>query len=552
MEYRDWSLERELDFFTGFDIGVMPLQDSLFTRGKCAFKLIQYMAAGVPVVASPVGSNQTVVEDGVNGLLAESPQEWEHALEILLADSGLRERMGEYGREIVREKFSLERYAEPYAGYHQEVRMIRVLSCFRGCIFAAALIVTSVFTALAGDFMFGVNADNWKGELGKPGFAQALKDLNVEFVVWHLSPEEEFSPRIMELVEFCRKHNLAYLFNTELVNYVPGVPYFQNADGTYRWDIRDTTLKKLKNDPLFLGQVYDEPMLMQSLNGQRIHDVDIKPYFLDTTGMAPDQAFDAVTEEIRERTDAMSKYGKLTVFEMVYPDYAAAPARAGAILAPKVLKETSADLMFAVYAGAARQYGAKEIWACVDLWFLDKFPEKGIYTAGFHTPDDLYAALCHTYSAGYDKAYVEHLKALMDLDTGTLTEYGKKVQAFQKARASLPRGAWKNFQPELVVKRFPSGDWGQQYSYFPANQPYGTGPATAGLTAAAKAWLALLAKESGGKLPATANNWNALKEQYFVQTPYLLEVGLPPMLVMDHLYEGKGEFKDARIIDLTK
>ena len=89
-------------------IGIMPLPDTPFTRGKCGYKLIQYMAAGRPVVASPVGVNQTIVQHGVNGYLAETGAEWEGALSALLSDGALRARMGMEGRRLVERRYSIE------------------------------------------------------------------------------------------------------------------------------------------------------------------------------------------------------------------------------------------------------------------------------------------------------------------------------------------------------------------------------------------------------------------------------------------------------------
>nr|WP_279355898.1 glycosyltransferase family 4 protein [Fundidesulfovibrio agrisoli] len=116
-----WSLERELDYFSDFDIGIMPLEDFAFARGKCAFKIIQYMAAGIPVVASPVGSNLDVVRHGENGFLAASTREWITHLQALLDDAALRARMGQRGRETVRDGFSLESQAVRYADIIKEV-----------------------------------------------------------------------------------------------------------------------------------------------------------------------------------------------------------------------------------------------------------------------------------------------------------------------------------------------------------------------------------------------------------------------------------------------
>lgn len=108
IRYVEWNLQEELTFFSHFDIGVMPLEDSAFARGKCAFKLIQYMAAGLPVVASPVGANCEVVQDGTNGFLASTDEDWISRLRQLIDDAGLRERMGANGRAVVRKSYSAQ------------------------------------------------------------------------------------------------------------------------------------------------------------------------------------------------------------------------------------------------------------------------------------------------------------------------------------------------------------------------------------------------------------------------------------------------------------
>jgi hypothetical protein len=89
------------------DIGIMPLTDTPWSRGKCGYKLIQYMACGLPVVASPVGVNTHIVEHGVNGFLAASDAEWRDALYKLARDPGLRQKMGTAGRLKVETDYSL-------------------------------------------------------------------------------------------------------------------------------------------------------------------------------------------------------------------------------------------------------------------------------------------------------------------------------------------------------------------------------------------------------------------------------------------------------------
>lgn len=89
-------------------VGIMPVEDGPWERGKCGYKLIQYMAAGRACVASPVGANRVIVPDGVAGLWALTPDEWEHALHHLLKDAGERRRMGRAGRDRVESCYSLE------------------------------------------------------------------------------------------------------------------------------------------------------------------------------------------------------------------------------------------------------------------------------------------------------------------------------------------------------------------------------------------------------------------------------------------------------------
>lgn len=103
-----WSEDTEVQCIQDMDIGIMPLTDTPWARGKCGYKLIQYMACGLPVVASPVGVNCEIVQHGVNGFLASSEREWREALTALLGDSELRRRMGAEGRRTVEDRFSLQ------------------------------------------------------------------------------------------------------------------------------------------------------------------------------------------------------------------------------------------------------------------------------------------------------------------------------------------------------------------------------------------------------------------------------------------------------------
>jgi glycosyltransferase involved in cell wall biosynthesis len=109
-----WSAATEAHSLAGAHIGVMPLTDDAWSRGKCAFKLLQYMAAALPCVASPVGANTEAVMDGINGFHATDVDEWERALEKLILSPDLRASFGAKGRQHVEERYSLRSYRANY------------------------------------------------------------------------------------------------------------------------------------------------------------------------------------------------------------------------------------------------------------------------------------------------------------------------------------------------------------------------------------------------------------------------------------------------------
>ena len=103
-----WSEDSEVLQIQHFDVGIMPLPDEPWEQGKCGYKLIQYMACGKPVVASPVGVNSKIVDQGVNGFLARSKEEWLEALTTLRENSELRRKLGEAGRRKIEKEYSLQ------------------------------------------------------------------------------------------------------------------------------------------------------------------------------------------------------------------------------------------------------------------------------------------------------------------------------------------------------------------------------------------------------------------------------------------------------------
>ena len=125
IEFRRWSLEEEVSNLRGIGIGLMPLEDSPWARGKCAFKLLQYMALGLPSIASPVGMNREIVVHDGNGLLASTDDDWFRCLDGLLGNPDLQRRLGMAGRDSVLRSFDLPVVSRKLVGILDRVCGVR-------------------------------------------------------------------------------------------------------------------------------------------------------------------------------------------------------------------------------------------------------------------------------------------------------------------------------------------------------------------------------------------------------------------------------------------
>jgi len=121
IQNESWRMDTEQEQLRSFDVGIMPLWDSVWTRGKCGYKILQYMAAGTAVVASDVGVNGEIISSGQNGFLARTEDDWVSSIGTLLENSTQRQAFGMRGRELIEQKFSLDRYAARYAELFREV-----------------------------------------------------------------------------------------------------------------------------------------------------------------------------------------------------------------------------------------------------------------------------------------------------------------------------------------------------------------------------------------------------------------------------------------------
>lgn len=116
-----WTPENEVPEIAAFDIGVMPLPDNEWTRGKCGMKGLQYMALGVATIMAAVGTNKEIIADGQNGLLAYTDDEWFEKLNLLINSPQMRHQLGAEGKKTIEQHYSCQALKQQYIGYFNEL-----------------------------------------------------------------------------------------------------------------------------------------------------------------------------------------------------------------------------------------------------------------------------------------------------------------------------------------------------------------------------------------------------------------------------------------------
>jgi glycosyltransferase involved in cell wall biosynthesis len=116
-----WNLSAEIEDLSEIDIGIMPLPDDEWAKGKCGFKGLQYMSLEIPTIMSPVGVNTEIISDGINGFLAGNDEEWIDKLSLLVESPELREKLGKEGRKTVIDKYSFQAQKQNYLKYFNEL-----------------------------------------------------------------------------------------------------------------------------------------------------------------------------------------------------------------------------------------------------------------------------------------------------------------------------------------------------------------------------------------------------------------------------------------------
>lgn len=119
LQFLPWDKNHEIRDLMALDIGIMPLTDDAWAKGKCGFKALQYMALGIPAIVSPVGVNVEIVDDGVNGYICQDQQDWYNKLEMLILDTPLRKSLGKSARKKVIENYSVLSNADNFLSFFE-------------------------------------------------------------------------------------------------------------------------------------------------------------------------------------------------------------------------------------------------------------------------------------------------------------------------------------------------------------------------------------------------------------------------------------------------
>jgi glycosyltransferase involved in cell wall biosynthesis len=117
VELVDWDEATEVNELLSSDIGIMPLENTMWEKGKCGFKLVQYMACGLPVIASAAPANEEIIENGVNGFIIHNEDEWYAAFEKLIVSAAIREQFGIAGRRKIELNYSYQVWGNRYSNF---------------------------------------------------------------------------------------------------------------------------------------------------------------------------------------------------------------------------------------------------------------------------------------------------------------------------------------------------------------------------------------------------------------------------------------------------
>ena len=112
LKFVEWKQSSEIEDLSQIDIGIMPLPDNEWAKGKCGFKGLQYMALEIPTIMSPVGVNTEIIQDRKNGFLASNKNEWISKLSALIESKELRESLGKNGRKTIEKKYSITNHKD--------------------------------------------------------------------------------------------------------------------------------------------------------------------------------------------------------------------------------------------------------------------------------------------------------------------------------------------------------------------------------------------------------------------------------------------------------
>ncbi len=436
------------------------------------------------------------------------------------------------------------------------------------------------------------------------GFRDALEEIGVDFFVDHYLEMKVGGPlednrretlrRFDKLADFQDSSGIEHIWNLERANWIPreefepGVNLFEPRPGIHRFHMPMDIKRAYGAHPKRNFVVFDELEHMQMNNNafKRPRASGDKPAIADTTDMDLPSAYGAILEELGIMREAHGEAGLTPVVETVWPAMHHIFARAGWVLAPKVLKEGWTPVPVALAMGAAIQYheatGTK-LWITPDLWFCGQYPG--------HSIDALRSALIFSHWMGVPRVYVENFdhvnvrgvihqpnKAMgfdyasaeqgphhpdaagvygslvryPDPDTFELTGYGEVVRWYSREyRKGHPVPySWQDAECDIAIVRFPDSVWGQRNSRFFEDSPLGSRAVQS--EPEMEAWFDIWHLLSHGVIPREGISFHSDAVKYKQASRFF--VPTPATLVFDHRIGDEKpdfDFRGAKVVFVT-
>ncbi len=376
-----------------------------------------------------------------------------------------------------------------------------------------------------------------------PAALWSFREMDINLLVAHIMPIYTQNGLCDDLFAYCQATGTRFTMNVEAPNFAlmsdatDGKNSYEAAGGCHRWDVDPDTLRKAAATGLFEGVTYDESEHMQlSRNAySQQPEPNRKPYFVETTGLSLPEAYVTFKKAVSRLVRRNRRYGAVMQEEAVFPALWHPMAECGMTLVPKLLKEDAHPVVLAEALGAAIQHGAK-LWFSPDLWHYASLPGHNAPDMPGHSARHLQMALRCCHLAGVDTCYVEYATKLFSQNGSgyRLTPHGQVLKEhITRWLSAHPRSySYTDYQPEVVIVRFPDSDWGQSSCYYP---DYLYGAMNLHSSPETREHMQVWSLLTDGVLDGRVVNFNGERDAHLrLYQPWRFSIPSPAVVVFDH------------------